>query len=42
MNIIKVEPESDSKVQELDVMIDHAENYSSVTFEGKKNYFFVI
>jgi hypothetical protein len=39
MNVIKVETESDSKVHELGVMIDHAENYSSVTFEGK--YFLV-
>jgi hypothetical protein len=37
MNVIKVEVETDSKAHELGVKIEHAENYSSVTCEGKKN-----
>jgi hypothetical protein len=37
MNVIKVELESDSKVHELGVKLEHADDYSSVTFEGKKN-----
>jgi hypothetical protein len=37
MNVMKVEVESDSKVHEPRIKIEHAEDYSSVTCEGKKN-----
>jgi hypothetical protein len=42
MNVIKIEPESDSKVHLLGVNNEHAEDYSSVMFEGKKKYIFGI
>jgi hypothetical protein len=40
MNVIKVEPESDSKVLEFGVKKEHAEEYSSVTFVGKTDLSF--